>query len=156
MARVALACGAWSAPGVTMQVWLPHAPALLSGLQRPEQRVVKQLLINLGLNFPQVPAVFNQKWRAGFGHATRIGVGSLTAAPRRTAACRPGRSAFPEWRGASLHLASLTCERVDAACHATLEAHCDAVRVAFCCQGHCLVKSSDCEIVAVPSAYLST
>lgn len=39
---------------ISFQVWLPHLPALLSSLQRPEQRIVKTLLIQLGLNFPQV------------------------------------------------------------------------------------------------------
>lgn len=43
-----------SAADMPLAVWLPHLPALLSSLQRPEQRIVKPLLIQLGLNFPQV------------------------------------------------------------------------------------------------------
>ena len=43
-----------AASDMPLAVWLPHLPSLLSSLQRPEQRIVKPLLIQLGLNFPQV------------------------------------------------------------------------------------------------------
>lgn len=43
-----------AASDMPLGVWLPHAPSLLSSLQRPEQRIAKALLIQLGVNFPQV------------------------------------------------------------------------------------------------------
>jgi hypothetical protein len=48
-----------AASDMPLAVWLPHLPSLLSSLQRPEQRIVKPLLIQLGLNFPQVWQILN-------------------------------------------------------------------------------------------------